>query len=80
MKAVIYLDVPEWQIGQEVDIYFRDTMKQHGICEEDKNNAVPIKIKHGLISHWATCGRCGKELIPGWIYCPVCGKELIWDA
>lgn len=36
MKAVIYLDVPEWQIGQEVSVYFPDSMVEHGKCEEVK--------------------------------------------
>lgn len=26
MKAIIKVDVPEWQTGQEVSIYFPDTM------------------------------------------------------
>ena len=33
MKAVIELDVPEWQIGQDVSVYFPDTMVKHGKCE-----------------------------------------------
>lgn len=35
MKAVIYLDVPEWQIGQPVHVFFKDTMEKHGICEAE---------------------------------------------
>ncbi|MBP5423938.1 MAG: hypothetical protein J6Y78_16010 [Paludibacteraceae bacterium] len=35
MKAIIKLDVPEWQIGQEVSVYFPDTMMKRGICEKD---------------------------------------------
>lgn len=35
MKAVIRLDVPEWQIGQEVMMIFKDTMEKHGKCEAD---------------------------------------------
>ena len=35
MKAVIKLDVPDFQIGQEVMVYFKDTMTKHGICEAD---------------------------------------------
>ena len=30
MKAIIELDIPEWQIGKEVDIYFPDTMHIKG--------------------------------------------------
>ena len=33
MKAAIYLDVPDWQIGQDVTVYFPDTMIKHGKCE-----------------------------------------------
>ena len=33
MKAVIRLDVPEFQIGQEVSIYFKDTMQINGRVE-----------------------------------------------
>lgn len=35
MKAIIRLDVPDWQIGQEVSIYFPDTMSVKGIVELD---------------------------------------------
>ncbi len=33
MEAVIKLDVPDWQIGQPVTVYFKDTMQKHGTCE-----------------------------------------------
>ena len=36
MKAQITLDVPEWQIGQNVTVYFPDTMIKHGKCELPK--------------------------------------------
>lgn len=36
MKAIIKLDVPEWQIGQEVRIYFPDTMVKYAKCEAVK--------------------------------------------
>lgn len=36
MKAVIKLDVPEWQIGKQVVIYFPDTMMKKAICEADE--------------------------------------------
>ena len=39
MKAVIELDVPEWQIGQDVTVIFKDTMVKHGVCKKRfKNN------------------------------------------
>lgn len=39
MKAVIELDVPEWQIGQDVSVYFPDTMLKHGKCKLLKEQA-----------------------------------------
>lgn len=36
MKAVIHLDVPEWQIGQECSVYFRDSMMLfRAVCEAE---------------------------------------------
>ena len=35
MNAVIRLDVPDWQIGKEVSVYFPDTMMKKGECEKD---------------------------------------------
>ena len=38
VDAIIKVKVPEWQIGEEVKIYFKDTMYISGICEkEDKD-------------------------------------------
>lgn len=47
--AVIYLDVPEWQIGQDVMIYFPDTMVKHGKCEllkEHEKKEIKLHKKH----------------------------------
>ena len=35
MKAIIKLDVPDYQIGQEVNIYFKDTMMIKGVVEKE---------------------------------------------
>ena len=35
MKAIITVDVPEHQIGQEVSVYFKDTMFVKGTCESE---------------------------------------------
>ena len=43
MKAVIELDVPEWQIGQEVTVYFPDTMQKRAVCEK-KPEAIQPEI------------------------------------
>ena len=34
MKAVIEVDVPEYQIGQEVSVYFKDTMCVKSVCQK----------------------------------------------
>ena len=34
VDAIIRIKVPEWQIGEEVKIYFKDTMYISGICEK----------------------------------------------
>ena len=62
MKAVIELyDVPKYQIGQEVTIYFRDTMQMRGICDEMRSKVVLCKdCKYGYIlpdSAYIVCGR-----------------------
>lgn len=41
MKAIIEVDVPEFQIGQEVSIYFKDTMYIHSICKK-ADDWVPV--------------------------------------
>ena len=35
MNAVIRVNVPDWQIGEEVTLYFKDTMTIKAKCEED---------------------------------------------
>lgn len=57
MKAVIYLDVPEWQIGQDVSVYFPDTMVKHGKCEavkvrERPERLLPCKCGSKRREHW----------------------------
>ena len=53
MKAIVRLDVPDYQIGQEVHVYFKDSMTDKGICEQEK------------VGHWiddefgSKCSCCG---------------------
>ena len=46
VDAIIRIKVPEWQIGEEVKIYFKDTMCISGICEkeEDKNKIKRMNV------------------------------------
>ena len=38
MKAIIKLDVPDWQIGKKVSVYFPDSMVSNSICEIDNTD------------------------------------------
>ena len=69
MKAVIRLDVPEWQIGTEVAVYFKDTMMQRGICEKETEN---IKLKQP--EKCKDCSSC-RELPAKTFYCGMAGSE-----
>lgn len=74
MKAIIKLDVPEWQIGQEVTIHFPDTMVKRGKCEAVKEHPGPEKLLPCICGckrreHWYNsdrekgiilkCSKCG---------------------
>ena len=69
MKAVIKLDVPEWQIGTEVSVYFKDTMMQRGICEKETEN---IKLKQP--EKCKDCASC-RELPVKTFYCGMATSE-----
>lgn len=40
MQAIIKLDVPDWQINQDVTVYFPDTMMKRGKCEASTKDKV----------------------------------------
>lgn len=74
MKAIIKLDVPEWQIGQDVAVYFPDTMMKNGKCEllKEQQEIVRCKdCKYGSI--YMTEDVCGATLIE-------CNNPNIGDA
>ena len=90
MKAVIELDVAEWQIGQDVTIYFPDMMMKYGKCEllkeqEAKAGTWQWKI-HGKADSGGTlgeaiCDQCGKSTYATAVkgdlnYCPNCGAKM----
>lgn len=74
MKAVIRLDVPEWQIGQEVHVIFRDTMEKNGVCEAEQSQIVRCKdcvecfFASNRIQSEQTfaCGKHGIDVTPEW--------------
>lgn len=79
MKAIINLDVPEWQIGQDVSVFFPDSMIKKGICELNE----PTEWLHWTDDRkdYAMCPNCGYgeegELLLSNItrFCPCCGAE-----
>lgn len=53
MTAVIKLDIPDYQIGQEVSVYFKDTMCIKGVCQGDSTIEELEKIKGRLeVAMW----------------------------
>lgn len=36
VDAIVKVRVPKWQIGEKVNLYFKDTMSMDGVCEADK--------------------------------------------
>lgn len=64
MKAVIQLDVPDWQIGQDVSVYFPDTMLKHGKCEMMKEQEI------------VRCKDCKFQVDAGRRY-PECDKHFL---
>ena len=76
MKAIIKLDVPEWQIGQDVAVYFPDTMLKHAKCEAVKERQrperlLPCKCGCKRREHWYDIGECSEIL-----KCYKCGLEV----
>lgn len=76
MKAVIKLDVPDWQIGQEVTVYFKDTMMKKGLCEMELSTDAE-KIEKALRLCISSKNRCNS--------CPYvkehnCNLSMIEDA
>ena len=55
MKSVIKLDVQDYQIGQEVTVYFKDTMMKKGIAEAEPINAIREleKVKSELLINYS---------------------------
>ena len=73
MNAIIQLDVPEWQIGQEVTVYFPDTMQKRGVCEL-------LKEQEAVPPHHKCIGECYSLIQEkGTKFCPWCGKPVKWE-
>lgn len=49
VRAVIEVDVPEWEIGERATIYFPDTMQTTGICRVIDPKLYPTNDKGQLV-------------------------------
>lgn len=88
MKAVIRVDVPEWQIGQDVGLFFPDTMHIFAKCEADGSDPLkeqekpkssqPILMKNDKDKneYWLICGFCKHKIDALFMFCPYCGREI----
>jgi hypothetical protein len=83
LKAVVKLDVPEWQLWQPVTVYFRDTMKKTGVCKPEQAAVEPRKENDGnpqpWEAWWYVCGDCGKEIDYHDRFCRWCGRGVKWE-
>ena len=76
MKAIIKLDVPEWQIGKEVIVHFPDTMVKFEKCEPLKEQEL-VRCKdckwntghcRGIYAQFVSCYKTGCPHKENW-YC-----------
>lgn len=68
MKAIIEVDIPEFQIGQEVNIYFPDSMCVKGIAKDPKSGHWDIEFEpRKNEDEWdrlvCKCSECGNVLV-----------------
>lgn len=75
MKSIIKVDVPEYQIGQEVSIYFKDTMMIKGVVQEPKTGRW-IDVESLDSALWYVCSECGETDFYRPNYCPDCGAKM----
>lgn len=52
MKAVIEVDVPEYQIGQEVSVYFKDTMCVKSVCKKKQTRKKKTPVSSSDSGAW----------------------------
>ena len=64
MNAVIRLDVPDWQVGKDVTVFFPDTMMKKGKCEKEELRFEPAApgIVHDIQGIRYECGGCRATL------------------
>lgn len=74
MKAVIKLDVPEWQIGEEVQVFFPDSMCKKGKCELQAEPATWHCLdNYGGHVNGYECSHCKMPSVEASDFCSSCG-------
>ena len=71
MKAIIEVDVPDHQIGQEVSIYLKDTMMIKGIVQESSGDLISRQAVLDLMrreTRWCVRSEDGKFNNVGLLY------------
>ena len=71
VDAIIKVRVHKWQIGEEVSVYFPDTMTVKGKCERDLGTAHWELVDENYSQVIAKCSECGNFLLM-----EKCGKKL----
>ena len=76
MKAIIKVDVPEFQVGQSVDVYFRDTMCIKGVCEKEDERTTGKWEWYKESPTYMRCSACGEAEFRKTKYCPNFGAKM----
>jgi len=80
MRAIIEVEVLDYQIGQEVSIYFKDTMMIKGIVQEPKAghwiNCKCDQCGAPMNYCYENCGDIKKTILNYSNYCPNCGARM----
>lgn len=80
MKAVIKLDVPEWQIGEEVQVFFPDSMCKRGVCEVQTDTAHWNCLdNYGGQVNGFECSKCKMPSKEDTEFCSSCGRWMVGD-
>ena len=80
MNAIIRLNIPDYQIGEEVSIYFKDTMMIKGVVEKNEGKWIPMFDRWGDIVTTVCgyeCSKCGEWNADNDKFCPNCGAKML---
>ena len=77
MKAIIKLDIPEWQIGQEVQVFFPDSTCKKCVCESQVDNAEWHCLdNYGGHVNGYECSHCKMPSVEMTDFCSSCGSYM----